>query len=151
TLTAKACSLARDAVADAPSVQRLAERCVTGTEKHVVVVAIQAMPLGVVGNDPGLGVVSHPAQGMLTQTHNPSQQQLNAGLERRLGENRLELIDDRCQRIYHDPQGGTSLPWGRDITLKERRNPLLLHPPVHPSSLVFCSRNSTTRGYHFAS
>jgi hypothetical protein len=46
----------------------------------------------------GMGILGGAAEGVLAQAHDPSEQELTAGVKGRLGESRLEFLDNRFKR-----------------------------------------------------
>src|SRR5262249_42651718 len=69
---------------------------------------IQAVALGEVRRLLRVRRVGDAEQGVLAQAHNPAQQQMAAGGERRLGEGGGEIVDTSLQRRYHTPHGRIS-------------------------------------------
>src|SRR6185312_5837130 len=74
-----------------------------------VVVGVQSVALAMVGWGLGLAIVTDASKGVFAQTHDPGEQEVARGGERGLGESGLQEGDERLQRAYHVPHGGTSL------------------------------------------
>jgi hypothetical protein len=80
-----------------------------------------------IGRGFGVDIFADASQGVLTQAHDPGEQELATAGEGGLGESGLEEGDNGFERAYHSPHGGTSLSSETVITFKDMRNPLLLH------------------------
>src|SRR5947209_6412854 len=77
-----------------------------------VVEGIQAVAAGVVVQGARVGTLGDAEEGMLAQAHDPGEQQFAAGRAGGVSKGRGEFLDDRVERKYHGPHGGTSVPWG---------------------------------------
>jgi hypothetical protein len=94
-----------------------------------VVEGVQSVALAMVGWVLGLAIVTDASEGVFAQTHDPGEQEVARGGEGGLGESGLQEGDERLQRAYHVPHGGTFLSEEPVVAIifKDRRNPLLLH------------------------
>src|SRR5262249_27003463 len=77
-----------------------------------VIIDVQAMALGMVGDLLGVDVRGHAGEFVLAQAHDPGEQEFTGSAQGRLGESGTEGFDDGVERVYHGPHGGTSVSWG---------------------------------------
>jgi hypothetical protein len=71
-----------------------------------VVVGVQAVALGVIGDAVGMGILGRASERMLAQAHDPGEQEFGSRAKRGLRECWAELIDDGVEGKYHGPHGG---------------------------------------------
>jgi hypothetical protein len=76
-----------------------------------VVIAVQAVALGMVAGGIGMDGVGDAGEGVFAQTHDPAEQQVRPRGEGGLGEGGCEVIDEGLKGEYHGPHGGP--PWLR--------------------------------------
>src|SRR5437763_1520696 len=108
-----------------------------GGPRKVVIVAVQAVSPGVVREGARVNRLRHATEGMVTQAHDPAEQQVAGRAKGGLSESRLQLLDERLQRQYHGPHGRTSCFLRSAITVRIGGTPCCFTPlrlPVECSS-----------------
>ena len=88
-----------------------------------VVVGVQVMAMSVIGGRIGIPILADALERLVSQTHDPAEQESLTTEERRGRKGGDQHIDEWTQEIYDGPHGGTScFLWFDDY--KIRRNPL---------------------------
>src|SRR5262249_2341171 len=105
------------------------------------VVAIEAVALGMIRRRLGLRRMGGATEGVFTQAHDPTPQQLAGRAEGRLGERAGQNIDDVLEGVYHDPHGGTSLSLRPNTPSKIGGTPFAFTLPRPSNTCAFVHLN----------